>query len=89
MSYYRSVGADEAMESIRTYLEKEQARELRRREEQVMGVVEKWLPKYLRFLANHPRLLKLWIKLPHSSRVVIHHYGNGKMDCIIVKRSKE
>lgn len=45
------------------------AAELRERE--VRQIARQWFPKPLRWLIDHPRLLKLYLRLPHRDRPVM------------------
>lgn len=46
-----------------------------RAERMLREVLAEWLPKRLGWLPDHPRLLKLYLRLPHRRRPVIEQRG--------------
>jgi hypothetical protein len=50
-----------------------------RHEREVRTCTRGWLPRPLRWLVDHPRLLRLYLRLPHRSRPVSVEQPNGQV----------
>jgi hypothetical protein len=57
-----------------------------RHEREVRTRVERWLPRPLRWLIDHPRALALYLRLPHRWRPVAVQQPNGQLTMEIHRR---
>jgi len=56
-----------------------------RAEREMHSVLGEWLPRRLGWLADHPRLLRVWLVWPHRERpVFVHRFGAGSSVYLLV-----